>query len=268
MPTNLPPRSTPSRQRHHRTAPVRSIPRASSLLGCLLLLLLPIYISFLFPVVNVVDVAAVLPRARSPIDERATDDVPHYLPTDDYEDDDNYDDAMEEGGADAEMDAEGRGPRDRSMRSTDAGADLVEILRGRAPFPADDDVDALLRYRPGKNGHVGGLDMDSTEALRYCLVDDAHRTDHVRGGDYVSVGGGRRRGGGQTARTFVSLSHEHRLVYRHVPKSASRRVFVPPRVVVLFRGGDVRKSTPLSCPREFSFIFDRPSFFTLPLFFV
>ena len=200
MPTDSP--TSSSRQRH-RTTLVRSIPRAS--LACLLL---PIAISFLVLLLaNDFDVV----RDRSSDDERGwTIGIP-TSPTDDY-DYDYDDDAIEE-----ELqreDEEDEEDEDGSIRRSGNNPNLAEILRGRVPFPADVDT---LRYRPG-DGAVGGLEMDSTEALRYCLVDDAYRTDHVRGGTYLVGGGGHR--------TFVSISDEYRLIYRHVPKSASRRVFL------------------------------------------
>jgi hypothetical protein len=80
---------------------------------------------------------------------------------------------------------------------------LTEILRGRVPFPTVG-VDRL-RYRPGS-----GLRMNSTEALRHCRVDPGHRISHL--------GHGRAIGN----KTFVSASERHKLLYRNVPKSASR----------------------------------------------
>jgi hypothetical protein len=79
---------------------------------------------------------------------------------------------------------------------------LAEILRGRVPFPTGVD---RVRYRPGS-----GLRMNSTEALRYCRVDPEHRRSHFGRG---AIGG---------SKTFVTASERHKLMYRNVPKSASR----------------------------------------------
>jgi hypothetical protein len=83
---------------------------------------------------------------------------------------------------------------------------LAEILRGRVPFPNGVD---RLRYRPGSSG----LRMNSTEALRYCRVDPEHRRSHFGGGRGTMVG---------LDKTFVSASERFKLMYRNVPKSASR----------------------------------------------
>ncbi len=83
---------------------------------------------------------------------------------------------------------------------------LAEILRGRVPFPNGVD---RLRYRPGSSG----LRMNSTEALRYCRVDPEHRRSHFGDGRGTMVG---------LYKTFVSASERHKLMYRNVPKSASR----------------------------------------------
>jgi hypothetical protein len=121
-----------------------------------------------------------------PLDDRRTN-VVTPPPPDDDDDDDDDDDRVE-----------GEGPRRSTL--------LAEILRGRVPFPVGVD---RLRYRPGS-----GLRMDVNEAFRYCRVGPEQRTDHVRGGAY--------NGGNKT---FVSMSEHHGLIYRNVPKSASRRVY-------------------------------------------
>jgi hypothetical protein len=100
-----------------------------------------------------------------------------------------------------EMKEKKRHPRRRHLKDAGAASDAVsnitEILRGDMPFPSDF---SRLKYRPGR------LDMSSAEALQYCHVDTLFYRNHIRA----------------KKSTLVSASKHHKLLYRNVPKSASR----------------------------------------------
>jgi hypothetical protein len=74
---------------------------------------------------------------------------------------------------------------------------ITEILRGEIPFPSGYN---RMKYRPGD------LKMSSTEALQYCYVDATLYRNHMRA----------------KKSALVSESKHHKLIYRNVPKSASR----------------------------------------------
>ena len=98
------------------------------------------------------------------------------------------------------------GPGERPRPAPDAGEDVqdgervTEILRKERPFPAGS---ARLKYSPG----TLGLDMASS--LRHCYYNATRYRAHTGGGS----GGGKQ--------CLVSVSPEHKIIYRNIPKSSS-----------------------------------------------